>query len=1189
MGDEQSLFGNGKTNKAEDIGFDSSRKRIGFILLALILVTSLLNIAGWFLEIAILKGFSPDHAVMKPVTAISFILSSASVLILNAYSPGRFRNLIVTVSALIVWLTGALTFAVHLSYFTSGHESAVSSYPLLTTFLSNGWRMAFVTSILFMALGLVLILLTFNKDKLNGIAHIVIVPFIIISYFVPMSYSIGVTSIYLVNEVAVSLHAGINFILLGGAILLLYPDTWLMRVLLDRYTGGNMARRLIPGILIVPLAISWLRLKGEQSGIFSSETGIVLVGVTYTFCFMALVWLSARRVIKLDKQRKRLDDSLRQKEEQHRQELAAQAHFITSVTETIPDMLSILDLPSRKPLYTNREPFSQQGFVSEEILKMTTEERQMLVHPDDREALDSFFNKVSTLRNNDVLSFEYRAKNNKGEWLWFRVRSKVFERTSDEMVRSCINIIQNITAEKEAESRMKTSESRFRTLADNISQLVWILDEHGNYIWVNKQWVDYTGVSLEEMQNDALLKILHPEFTEQVSESFRKAMEKGEPWREIFPMRNRHGEYRWFLNQALPIHDQDDHKVKWFGTNTDIHEQKIAEEKALLLASQVEAILSCIPVGVLVYDSEANIIRKNSTAEKILEYPREGFDLPYADRLNTLIEVWDEHGHRLKPEDMPAYKAAINSETIINQVLLFKSRVHTSWISVSAAPLIQSGRHTGGVISMLNITDLKKAEEALRHHREELKSITDNSPDVIARFDLSLKHTFINPYGERVYGMSRDQIIGRTNDELGMPDDKVAFWTKNFKEVIATGEQKNVEFDFKSPELGNLQLHSIFVPERDSSGGIGSILAITRDITRLKDIEEKFRTLFENISEGVAIHELVYEGDKPVNYRIIDVNPAYKDIIGIDKIKAVGAIATELYEMDEPPFFDIYLKVATTQKPHRFEIHYEQLDRYFMIDAVSPRKGQFATVFEDITEQKRIEYEIKKKNEELTRFIYTVSHDLKSPLVTIKSFTAYLKEDIENHDKASQEKDIRYIENAADKMGNLLNELLELSRIGRKEDPKAEIPMKTIAQSAIDLVAGRILSAKAKVLITGPDLMIYGHTQRLLQLYQNLIDNAVKFMGDQQEPLVEIGSNVDPGGHIVLYVRDNGSGIDPRFHDKVFGLFEKLDNSTEGTGIGLALIKRIVEIHKGSVWFTSEGEGKGTIFYFTLEKTRLIN
>lgn len=200
-----------------------------------------------------------------------------------------------------------------------------------------------------------------------------------------------------------------------------------------------------------------------------------------------------------------------------------------------------------------------------------------------------------------------------------------------------------------------------------------------------------------------------------------------------------------------------------------------------------------------------------------------------------------------------------------------------------------------------------------------------------------------------------------------------------------------------------------------------------------------------------------------------------------------------------------------------------------------------------------------------------------------------MKEDVENMDKEAQEKDISYIQNATDKMGKLLDELLELSRIGKKEDPKTEFSMKAIAQMAVDLVAGRISQRNVKVIFTGPDVMLYGYQQRLLQLYQNLIDNAVKFMGNQTEPLIEIGSYLDSGiNQVVLFVRDNGSGIDPKYHDKVFGLFEKLDAKAEGTGIGLALIKRIVEVHGGAICLDSKGSDKGTTFFFTFDKSYLL-
>jgi signal transduction histidine kinase len=323
-----------------------------------------------------------------------------------------------------------------------------------------------------------------------------------------------------------------------------------------------------------------------------------------------------------------------------------------------------------------------------------------------------------------------------------------------------------------------------------------------------------------------------------------------------------------------------------------------------------------------------------------------------------------------------------------------------------------------------------------------------------------------------------------------------------------------------------------------------------------------------------------------VDFSIIDTNKAFIDHFGdIESLK--GKPAKELYLSKGLPVINEYFDVAKSGSPYKFEAS-PGANKHFIINVISPKRGQFATVFEDITEHKRNELEIRKKNEELTRFIYTVSHDLKSPLVTIKSFSNYLQEDIVNNDKEAQDRDLNFIRNAADKMARLLDELLELSRIGRKEKPKVSIPMEEVVQSATDLVAGRLEAKKIKVTVTGLPVMLYGHAQRFIQLFQNLIDNSAKFMGDQQYPFIEIGAFTGENNEVVMFVRDNGKGIDPRYHHKIFGLFEKMDVETEGTGIGLALVKRIVEVHGGSIWFISEDNGKGTTFYFTLEGTRII-
>lgn len=229
--------------------------------------------------------------------------------------------------------------------------------------------------------------------------------------------------------------------------------------------------------------------------------------------------------------------------------------------------------------------------------------------------------------------------------------------------------------------------------------------------------------------------------------------------------------------------------------------------------------------------------------------------------------------------------------------------------------------------------------------------------------------------------------------------------------------------------------------------------------------------------------------------------------------------------------------------------------------------------------------ELERQNAELERFTYSVSHDLRAPLVTIKGFVGLLQRDLEAGKTDAVSGDIRQISDATDNMARQLDELLELSRVGRLVNPPVEINLTEMVRSVVAMFSESIAENGIEVSIDETMPVAYGDAGRIFEVFQNLIGNAIKFVKRNEKPVIEIGAEISED-RVLCHVRDNGIGIENDFLERIFNLFERLDPRIEGTGIGLALARRIVEFHDGSIWAESAGLGEGSTFWFSLPLKR---
>ena len=486
------------------------------------------------------------------------------------------------------------------------------------------------------------------------------------------------------------------------------------------------------------------------------------------------------------------------------------------------------------------------------------------------------------------------------------------------------------------------------------------------------------------------------------------------------------------------------------------------------------------------------------------------------------------------------------------------------------------------------IGERKRAEEAIHESEEKYRRLFDESIDAIYITSREGKFLDANQAALELFGYAREELINNINiRKLYIhPGDRDKFQ----QEIEGKGSVRNYPIEFHKKNGTGMNCLITTTLHVSSDGDILGYQGIIRDVTErelaeeaLRESEKKYSTLVENSLTGIYIDQ---------DEKIVFANNRFAEIYRYPKGQLIGIETWRLVHPEDRSLTKQMRarRLSGEDAPSEYEARGQTKDgETIWITRRNARieyKGRAAILGNvvDITEQKQAEAELRKTNEELKNFVDAVSHDLKTPVIAIHGFASRLLKHYQEKlgDKGSRQ--LEQIMAGARRMELLVSDLLTFSRIGRIVPTFEHVASREIVRNVISGIQNRIKEKGIEVVVADNLPTIYCDGERIYQVFENLLVNATKFTADVKKPKIEIGYE-DGGDLHLFYVRDNGIGIDPEHHLRIFEMFHRLrlKEDEEGTGLGLAIVDRIVKNHGGKVWVKSEKD-KGATFYFTVPK-----